>query len=683
MRRRRVLFHPRIAPGPARQNKPDNHAQGGIILQERLLHVLTACIASLSDAERALRALRHAAGRGTDSRTLLLFCDLPASSCARELGDDDIVRRLQSGVMAMQSRVPDRFMLLVRCRAWDDAARAYLGDEQHDTPAKTVASLIVTGKCRASFAAASVTPASLKDRFDAALFVPVSLACTPDMPARMLDGMKRRNAFCACARTLPPMDSEESALERLERIGFSLSSVDAALGAHLGTRGLCAPPIGGKAPFEAALFSRPALEALCDGRALPRAALVEDCFFVRQEHASVYSLLANAQDSAARSFARQRENDSPKARLACGAAMLPAVQLALLLLGGTLGLAPLCALAIVLPEYPALVNPRLLPGALVRIALIPAHAACVMQALLNHLTARSRLIRLRVTDGARGASGCTLFGAALLFAAFYGVGALVPLLPVSLLWLSAPLLFPALATPSRERVPLTPPEQERLRQMAVEAFDYAHESPSAPRRMLASCAACMLGLLEPDEAARRAQDPLPDAGTSITPEEQAAMLASAQFFRERMADCDAALRELPATIEKRALSCNIPQNGVLGVLLRAAAETEPSAEATQALRVCQAVGEDVPRESGDALFLPLPLLRGVSPEGVSMPLTHPHTFLKAPTLPLAAPGAKPADSAQRFLFLAAAALSHPFAPLLMRSPVVAPYAPLLAGLAHA
>ena len=158
--------------------------------------MLTAEIASAGDADRALRALRHAAGRQADNRTLLLFCDLPASSCARELSDEDAVRRLQSGVMAMESRMPGRFLLLVRGRAWDDAARAYLGSQQADTPAKTVASLIVTGKCRASFTAASASPASLRDRFDAALFVPVSLACTPDTPGRMLDEMKRRGACC-------------------------------------------------------------------------------------------------------------------------------------------------------------------------------------------------------------------------------------------------------------------------------------------------------------------------------------------------------------------------------------------------------------------------------------------------------------------------------------------------------
>ena len=65
-----------------------------------------------------------------------------------------------------------------------------------------------------------------------------------------------------------------------------------------------------------------------------------------------------------------------------------------------------------------------------------------------------------------------------------------------------------------------------------------------------------------------------------------------------------------------------------------------------------------------------------SAQALTLPLTHPHTYLAATTN---APQKQKeaAVSPGRFLAAAAAALSHPFYPLFMRSPVAAPYAALL------
>ena len=706
-------------------------------MEKRLLHVICAVAGTPRQADRALLALRRAAAQVRDRGALLLFCDLPPATVPREMDDDATARRLQSGVMSMAARAPGRFLLLLRRRAWDDAARAYLGEGQAQSPERVVASLLLTGRTDAVFEAASFSPASLQGRFDAALFSSARHRCTPDTPARMLRALREDPADEArkpgetdaptqtqpqdasssheealslparperlTARVLPPLCASESALDRLLRTGFTLSPVEAGMNAYLAPHGLrrdCGRP---------ALYNMAALRALHAGEPLPPAALLADCFFVRQEPATVGGLLFEAQARAERALfdAFAREANTPgsfPARLAIAATLLPAIQTALLLLSGALGIAPLAALAVVLPEYPALTHPRLLPGALLRTALLPAHAACVLQALLERITARSPLVRLRLPDGARGQRGSVICGAALLLAGFWGVGAAAPLMAVALLWLSAPLLYPSLAAPVRERIPLTPQEDARLRAQAAAAFPVSPDALPAPRQMLSDCAGCMLGLLEADEVARRAQTLLSRVTAPLSTSDLASLLASAQYLRERMADCDAALRALPAQIEERALaSTPLPNGGLLAALLRAATESPHAPSEDTAPQTLAPLLSGDEADPHDALFLPLALLRGAVPDGVSLPLTHPHTFLRRQAL-ASRQGARRlttairpkgkrrsrrakaqptyeelyGNDADRFLFLSAAALGHPFSALLLRSHVVAPYTPLLA-----
>ena len=299
-----------------------------------------------------------------------------------------------------------------------------------------------------------------------------------------------------------------------------------------------------------------------------------------------------------------------------------------------------------LPEALALVRPRLLPGALLRTALLPLTAAVSLDALLCRLFARSRWLRLRLPDSLVSAQGCMLTGAVLLPLAIASAQALVPLLPILLLWISAPLLLPALASPTLERIPLAEDQQAQLRSLAESAyFDAAQVSDAPPAlRMLAACAGSMLGVLEPDEAARQTQALLaldPPVHSSV---ERAALLVCAQFLRERMADCDAALRALPAQLEDFART----KAGALPLF--------PDAD-----------------DPLSALFLPLGPARRTAQHDITLPLTHPHTYLKR----LLPDGNPTGDPLARFLALAAAALNHPFHALLLRSPVAAPYAPLL------
>ena len=184
--------------------------------------------------------------------------------------------------------------------------------------------------------------------------------------------------------------------------------------------------------------------------------------------------------------------------------------------------------------------------------------------------------------------------------------------------------------------------------MAESAYFDAAQDVHAPAalRMLAACAGCMLGVLEPDEAARQTQVLLTAEPAVDSPVENAAHLVCAQFLRERMADCDAALRALPAQLEEYARK-------------KAGTQTPfPSASQDDPLA---------------ALFLPLGPAGRTAQHAMTLPLTHPHTYLKH----LLPDGNPTGDSLARFLALAAAALDHPFHALLLRSPVAAPYAVML------
>ena len=311
----------------------------------------------------------------------------------------------------------------------------------------------------------------------------------------------------------------------------------------------------------------------------------------------------------------------------------PPLRLLLLFFAAVSGWEWVAVLALLEPY--ALLHPRMLPAALVRLAFLPMTALCAVNAFFAHRLARSPLLRVRFPAGAQTPAACAVCGAALLPAAFLSLRALAPLLFVSLLWLAAPPLFRALTLPETERIPLSDAERARLLRLAREAFaaPVDHAAPGAA--MLAACGGCMLGLLEPDEAARQMTALLPDLSSApLDAHETACALAAAQAIRERMADCDAALRSLPAQIE---CAC------------------APEAAAPWLADILDGA------QARSALFLPLRRIR------VSSVVTHPHGFLALPDK------AKTPDDAWAFLMLCDALCAHPFYPLFWRSPVAAPY----------
>lgn len=152
-------------------------------MKENLLCVILAAprhAGDVSDLMRMLRAMRDAAD------SLLLFCDLSDAFSSVLPEDDALIRSLQSGVMSLASRMPGRFLLLVRSRTWDDDARSYLGESQPICPHAVIAGLMASGHALSAFSAASFSPASLAGRFSSVLFLPASVACAPDVPRRML-----------------------------------------------------------------------------------------------------------------------------------------------------------------------------------------------------------------------------------------------------------------------------------------------------------------------------------------------------------------------------------------------------------------------------------------------------------------------------------------------------------------
>lgn len=623
-------------------------------MSHALLHVVAACVHTQAEAEDAVRLLRRAAPvQADEARTMLLFCDLPDADAPKLPSDDLLIRTLQSGVMSMAKAGSCRILLLVRSRVRQAALRLYAGVSQTESPRQVVADLLAQGRTQTRFDAATFSPASLKGAYAAVLFSDLSLACTPDTPARMLEALSASRHGCVCAAVLPRREYPHSALSRLFQIhpsGFSLSPIRAAQLDALHTHKL--------SPGDAPMLCRSdaLLSAVSTAFAAP---LAPGCVFVRRKAPVLRDCFAAY---------RRRLLHLPLRHAA-----LPPLQLALLFFCALTGKPLLAALAL-LPECCALLRVRMLPGALLRAALLPLTAFVALDTLLARAFARRRFL-FRIPDGLITPLGCVLPGAALLVLALCSARALVPLLPLSLLWLSAPLLIPALDAPTLERIPLHPDQQAQLRSTAESAFfdadpaAHAAGRSASPRSMLAACAGCMLGLLEPDEAARRVQALFASAIIE-TPSaaDLAALLASAQYLRERMGDCDAALRALPAQIEQYALRADPPrEDSTLAAFLRAAMRQESSAFSLRQPH------DDAPL---DAVFLPLGPSSSAVRHPLTLPLTHPHTYLRRIQLACDQPEIAP-DPLDRFLVLAAAALAHPFYPLLMRSPVCAPYAPLL------
>lgn len=579
-----------------------------------LLCVLTASPRTLADVHllsRRMLAMRASAD------ALLALCDLPDAFAAVMPEDEPLLRALQSAVMAADARA-GRFLLLVRRRVWDDASRLYLGESQPISPVQTVSALLDRGQTQVSFAAASFSPASLAGQFSSVLFCPADVSCAPDVLPRMSAALDESGLLAA--RVLPPLHDRAPLLTRLP--DFSFSEGLAVLRHRLAcqNRALISDRV--------LLASAKAFSQLEKASSLDACPLWPEAAFVAEDTPSLQ-----------RSFRQTARFFDALCRLPklTGLQRLmllaPMLRLFLLFLAAVTGLEFLAVLALLEPY--ALLHPRLLPAALVRAAFLPMTAVCAFNSFFAHKLARSPLLRIRFPRGAQTPSACALCGAALIPIAFLSLHAFAPLLFASLLWLAAPPLFRALNLPETERIPLSADERARVLQLAREAFDLPVDHALPGRSMLVACGGCMLDFLEPDEAARRMLALLPDLQRCpFDAHETACALAAAQYIRERMGDCDAALRELPTQIEQLC----VPE--------------DPSSWLAVILDGVQAQ---------NALFLPLCRV------SAACFITHPHGFLSLPEK------AKTPDDSWAFLMFCDVLCAHAFFPLFWRSPVAASY----------
>lgn len=624
-----------------------------------MLHVVICSPRTCDQAAQAVRALRHLCGRQETLRSFLLLCALPDAPGERMPGDAPLVRVLQSGVMSLNARSSCRFDLLVLRRSWDSASRAYIGFPGMRAVRSMISSLLSGYKPGAAIETATLSADSFRQQYEDCgfiLFSDLSLACTPDTPARMLTALRASGCGCVCARVFPRQAYPQSVLARLCAAGFSLFPLRLLQEGLLARRSLSRQDM----PH---LYTQQKLHASLHAPDSP-VPIASGCAFVRRESLSLSALLASYHRDCLRHPGLH--------------AILPLLQLALLLAAAFFGIPLLAAAALLLPELWALCHPSHLPGALARIALLPALASHALDAILMRLTADTRFLRLRVPPLFLRASGSAVFGMLLLAAALSGAQSLPALLPVSLLWLCAPLVHPALDHPTIARIPLSADQRLLLRIEAESLYGAAcarpPESGDIPLRMLCEASGFLLHLTEPDEAARRIEKLLEAYPAAARPPasavDQAAMLCCAQSLREHMADCDAALRALPGVIESCVLSCPCPDTGsALGAFLAAARNGDTPLFFRADIR------QDEPLS---ALFLPLAPARETPQHPLTLALTHPHTYLHRIAYDDSGTKEEAADLTGRFLSAASAALAHPFYPLLMRSPVAAPYAALLA-----
>jgi len=606
--------------------------------QSRLLTVIRLPLISPQQIASCLRIHRLRSEQETHGGPLLFFCDLPDADAQTLPADADLIRCVQSGVMSMNARRPGKYFFLVRKRAYSAALCMWLGENQA-TPVREAIHPLLHGISAEPPEAANLGRDSLKDACDAALIVDASLSMLPGTPEKMCNALYAGGASSLRGKIILPKRREEVLFVRLLREGFT------PLSPYTSARMTPEEPL-------AAIYTTDALNSPAPEKT------AKTCLFLL-EHPPT---LSDCFRRVSLRFAHGKSFPDPT----------PIAELAALLLAAFLGWQWLALAALLIAEWPSTLHVRQLPCALIRLVFLPRRALIGLNALLDRRCFRSPY-RLRLSCG----SGvCPVFAAALLFLSLRSTGAVVISLSISLLWLMAPTVERALSLPVRERIPLDEREQRQLNHLTQDAFFRLSAGTSSPAHLLAVCAGCMLGLLEPDEAARRAEGMIPRLKTGSA-FDAACILAAAQFFTERMADCDAALRALPAQLEQLVTLPNGENGGILMTLLDAAYKKRSSSSALDAL------SQSPPDTGMAALFLPRSQISG---SDLFLPVTHPHTYLKRIRL-LAAPDSEtkksdpffPEEEANRFLILACAALDAPFHALLMRSARIAPYAPLLAA----
>ena len=364
----------------------------------------------LSAAPRTPAQVRPLARRLLSMRpcadALLLLCDLPDAFSEVMPEDAPLLRALQSAVMAADARCPGHFLLLVRKRVWDDAARLYLGENQPLLPMQTVAALLAHGHAPSAFAAASFSPASLAGQFSAALFCPADVSCAPDVPRRMLAALGESGLLAA--RVLPPLTDDAPLSNRLP--GFSFWESRAASDDFLARRRRARLSDG------VLLASSRAFSIVEKTDGSDVCPLWDVPAFVADASPSLRGALRQTRRDLDRLCRLPAPTGLQKLMLST-----PPLRLLLLFFAAVSGWEWVAVLALLEPY--ALLHPRMLPAALVRLAFLPMTALCAVNAFFAHRLARSPLLRVRFPTGAQTPAACAVCGAVLLPAAFLSLRA--------------------------------------------------------------------------------------------------------------------------------------------------------------------------------------------------------------------------------------------------------------------
>lgn len=387
----------------------------------KLVHVVSFTLCHQQAIRDALAHVCQFFSHSDDSScSILLFGDLPDAPCAKLPQEDSLIQALHAGVKSMNAQQTDSCFLLVRRRVWDDAARQYLGCGQRLSCRETIAQLILQGETDAAFEFAGIALASIKGRWEAALFSDVSVICMPDTPMRAAAYLEKHRLTAVGLRILPRREYPRSALDHLSRhMPISLSPLHAAKEYALAQQG----QVSADHPV---LYTLQALSVIKMRQPVP---VAPQCCFIRRHAPDWPSVFSHY-------------------RHLCWIAPLPnacvpLIQLACLITAAVFGI-PLFAICALLPELWSLLHPRAWSGVLLRMALLPLSALHALDVLLCRLLARSALVRLRVPSRLFSPLFCLFAALALLAAAFVSVYALVSVLPFVMLWLCMPVLYPVL-----------------------------------------------------------------------------------------------------------------------------------------------------------------------------------------------------------------------------------------------
>ncbi len=153
----RRLRPPRVLPHIVYEALPE--AQSTLVVVPTLL-------SQVQQARQMVRHLSVLQCANSDPRLhFLLLGDFPDGAAAVEVDDADILHAGLDGVRTLNEQHPGTFLYLHRERAWNPVQQRFMGRERKRGALASLNALLLTGQTEDRFAAASVEPSSLFERY--------------------------------------------------------------------------------------------------------------------------------------------------------------------------------------------------------------------------------------------------------------------------------------------------------------------------------------------------------------------------------------------------------------------------------------------------------------------------------------------------------------------------------------